>query len=78
MEKAEKKATYVLCETTTVGDAGRGEELALVPRSALIGSNMADLKISHKPSQLISKIISHKPDQLNFPDSTEIGGILSY
>ena len=31
-----------------VGDAGRGEELALVPRSALIESNMARLSVSAK------------------------------
>ena len=38
----------VLCETTIVGYAGRGEELALEPRSALIGSNMARLSASPK------------------------------
>ena len=47
MEKAEKKATF-LCETTIVGGASRGEELVLVPRSALSGSNMERLSVSAK------------------------------
>ena len=38
----------VLCGTTIVGDASRGEELALVPRSALTGSNTAGLSVSAK------------------------------
>ena len=37
-----------MCETNVVGDASRGEELALLSRSALIGSNMARLSVSAK------------------------------
>ena len=44
---AEKKAAFQ-CETTIAGDASRGEELALAPRSASIGSNMARLSVSAK------------------------------
>ena len=40
-----RKESDVLCETTIVGDV---EELALVPRSALIESNMARLSVSAK------------------------------
>ena len=43
-----RKEGDVLCETTIVGDASRGEELALVPRSALIGSNTGRLSVSAK------------------------------
>ena len=52
-----RKESDVLCETTIVGDASRGEELALVPRSALIGSNMARLSVSAKIFTLDARVV---------------------
>ena len=43
-----RKESDVLCETTIVGSASRGEELVLVSRSALIGSKTARLSVSAK------------------------------